>query len=75
MGDLMEYQGYIGSGHYSDEDEAFYGKLEGIRDLVTFEATDVSGLNSAFRESVDDYIATCKQNGKDPDTLFKGTFA
>ncbi len=33
----------------------------------------VSGLNSAFRESVDDYLATCRQNGRDPDKPFKGT--
>ncbi len=28
MKDFMEYKGYIGSCHYSDDDEVFYGKLE-----------------------------------------------
>lgn len=31
----MKYKMYIGSIHYSGEDEVFHGKLENIRDLVT----------------------------------------
>ena len=48
----MESQGYIGY-------EGFHGKIEGIRDLVTFEATDGASLEIAFRDAVDDYLMTC----------------
>ena len=74
MRDLLEYNGYTGSVHYSDDDEIFHGKLEGIRDLVTYEGTDVAGLKSAFREAVDDYLETCRVNNRQPDIPFKGTF-
>ena len=74
MNGAMEYKGYIGSVGYSDEDGVFHGKLEGIRDLVTFEGTDVRSLRKAFREAVDDYLATCKRLSKKPDTPFKGSF-
>ncbi len=74
MTDAMEYNNYIGSVHYSDEDEVFHGKLEGIRDLVTYEGTDVSTLKQNFREAVEDYIATCKSKGRDPDVPYKGSF-
>jgi predicted HicB family RNase H-like nuclease len=74
MSDTMEYKGYIGSVHYSAPDEVFHGKLEGIRDLVTYEGIDVKGLKSAFVEAVDDYLSTCKAKKKEPDTPFKGTF-
>lgn len=71
---LEEYKGYIGSVHYSAEDEVFHGKLEGIRDLVTYEGTDAASLKSAFREAVDDYLETCQRQNKAPDTPFKGSF-
>mgnify|MGYP000636163805 CR=1 FL=1 len=34
---IIEYKEFIGSVNYSDGDECFYGKIEGINDLVTFE--------------------------------------
>jgi len=74
MNGAMEYKGYIGSVGYSEEDEVFHGKLEGLRDLVTYEGTDVRSLKKAFREAVDDYLATCERLSKKPDTPFKGSF-
>lgn len=74
MKDMMDYEGYIGSVHYSDEDEVFHGKLEGIRDLVTYEGTDVASLKNAFHEAVDDYFSFCNRKKKQPETPFKGSF-
>ncbi len=72
--DIMEYRGYFGSAHYSDDDEVFFGKLEYIRALISYEGTDVSSLQKAFKEAVDDYLAFCKETGKEPEKPFKGTF-
>ena len=74
MRDFIEYKGYIGSVHFSGEDEVFHGKLQGIRDLVTYEGTDVTSLKQSFHGAVDDYLATCKKRGKAPDQPFKGSF-
>jgi len=74
MTTLLEYKGYYGSIDYSEEDETFFGKLEFIRDLVTFEGTDAGGLKKAFHEAVDDYLALCAAEGRDADTPFKGSF-
>jgi len=74
MTDMMEYKGYVGSVHYSPEDHAFFGKLEYIRALVNYEATDVSGLETNFREAVDDYLDLCQRQGKQPEKPFKGSF-
>jgi predicted HicB family RNase H-like nuclease len=56
MKDLMEYKGYYGSVHYSDDDQVFHGKIEFILSLVCYEGTDVKGLRAAFEEAVDDYL-------------------
>ena len=60
MKDFMEYKGYIGSVRFSAEDEVFHGRVQGIRDLVTYEGTDVTSLKRSFYEAVDDYLVTCK---------------
>jgi predicted HicB family RNase H-like nuclease len=74
MKDTMEYNGYFGSVHYNDDDKVFYGKLEFIRALVSYEGTDVISLRAAFEEAVDDYLEFCKETGKQPEKPFKGSF-
>lgn len=74
MSSFLRYKGYLGSADYSDNDEVFHGKLQGIRDLVTYEGKDVTSLKSAFREAVDDYLKTCESRGKKPETTYKASF-
>ena len=64
MKDLLQYKDFIGSVHFSAEDGVFFGKIEGINDLITFEGTTVGEINNAFREAVDDYIDICIETGK-----------
>ncbi|TGK83135.1 type II toxin-antitoxin system HicB family antitoxin [Leptospira noumeaensis] len=74
MKDLMEYKGYLGSVHFDSEDEIFYGKIEGIEDLVSFEGKSVNEIKKAFIESVNDYLELCIKAKKDPEKSFKGSF-
>jgi predicted HicB family RNase H-like nuclease len=74
MSTMLEHKGYLGSVEYSDEDETFHGRLEFIRDLVTYEGTDAKKLKAAFRDAVDDYLALCDAEGRKPDEPLKGSF-
>jgi predicted HicB family RNase H-like nuclease len=74
MKDVLQYKDYIGSVHFSSEDGVFFGKIEGINDLVTFEGTTVEEIKIAFREAVEDYTSICKQAGKTPQKSCKGNF-
>lgn len=71
---IVEYKEFIGSVNFSDADECFYGKIEGINDLVTFEGSSVKELKKSFHQSVDDYIALCLEAGKEPYKSVKGSF-
>jgi predicted HicB family RNase H-like nuclease len=74
MNDVMKYKEFIGSVRYSGEDETFYGKLEGIDDLIMFEGDSVKDLNLAFKEAVEDYKELCLQTGKQLGKSYKGSF-
>lgn len=74
MSNMLEYKGYLGSVEFSKEDEVFHGRLEFIRDLVTYEGQDAKSLMAAFEEAVDDYLDLCQSEGRKPDVPLKGSF-
>lgn len=74
MTDKLKYKEFIGTVHFSSEDEIFFGKIEGINDLVTFEGETVSKLKKAFKTAVEDYVELCKDAGKEVFKSFKGSF-
>jgi predicted HicB family RNase H-like nuclease len=68
----MTYKGYLGSVAYSEKDNIFFGKIEGINGLVNFEGESVKELTEAFHEAVDDYLAYCEDEGIEPDKSYSG---
>ena len=71
---MLNYKGFSGSVEYSANDECFFGKIIGTADLVTFEGESVVKLKKAFNEAVEDYLALCKEAGKEPQKTYKGSF-
>lgn len=61
MKEVIEYKGFIGSVQFNSIDEIYFGKIEGIEDLISFEGKSVTQLEKAFKESVNDYILLCKK--------------
>ena len=74
MINTMEYKGYIGSVEFSEADQILFGKVQGIRSLISYEGTSVSELIEDFHRAVDDYLALCETEGKIPEKAFKGSF-
>jgi predicted HicB family RNase H-like nuclease len=74
MNDMIKYKDYVGSIHYSDEDQIFYGKVEYIRSLISFEGENVVNLRVNFEEAIDDYLALCQQKDIEPEKPFKDSF-
>ena len=68
----MTYKGYLGSVAYSEKDQVFFGKIEGINGLVNFEGESVKELTEAFHEAVDDYLAYCQDEDIEPDKSYTG---
>ncbi len=70
----LEYKGYTGSIEYSPEDDLLYGKVLGIRGLISFEGETGKLLEEDFKEAINTYLADCKTKGKIPEKPFKGSF-
>ena len=74
MANLLHYKGYVGSIEFIEEKEIFYGKLEFINDLITFQGESVKELKKDFREAVEEYIKDCAELNKEPEKPFRGRF-
>ncbi len=70
----LNYKGYTGSIEYSKEDDLLYGKVLGIKGLISYEGKTGNDLESDFIEAIEDYLSTCKEAGIAPEKPFKGSF-
>jgi predicted HicB family RNase H-like nuclease len=71
---LLSYKGFYGSVNFSAADDVFYGKVEGVQDLVSFEGATVKELRQEFQKAVEDYISFCKKNGNPVQKSLMGSF-
>lgn len=74
MNNTMEYKGYIGSVEFSEEDALFYGKVMGIRAMISYEGENAKDLIADFHAAVDDYLEMCAAEGIEPEKAYKGSF-
>ena len=52
MSNTMEYKGYVGSVEFSQEDSVLFGKVMGIRALISYEGQTVQELVNDFHDAV-----------------------
>lgn len=74
MSNIMKYKGYWAEVKYNDEDECFWGKIEGLKNtLILFEGDTVKKLKKDFKDSIDIYLKNCKANNEIPEQQCKGS--
>ena len=61
---MIRYKGYVGSVEFSEEDGIFYGKVMGVRSLISYEGENEKELLNDFHNAVDDYLKTCVEEVK-----------
>ncbi|MDR2177054.1 MAG: type II toxin-antitoxin system HicB family antitoxin [Treponema sp.] len=71
---MMEYKGYLGTVEYDAESKLFHGDIINTRDVITFQGTTAAEIEKAFKDSVDDYLAWCKEEGVEPEKPYSGKF-
>ncbi|MDR3336418.1 MAG: type II toxin-antitoxin system HicB family antitoxin [Treponema sp.] len=71
---MMDHKGYLGTVEYDAEAKLFHGDIVNIRDVITFQGTTVEEIENAFKDSVDDYLVWCKEEGAAPEKPYSGKF-
>ena len=74
MNNTMEYKGYVGSVEFSEEDGVLFGKVLGIRALISYEGESGKELLADFHSAVDDYLSLCAEKDIEPERAYKGSF-
>ncbi|MDR1348103.1 MAG: type II toxin-antitoxin system HicB family antitoxin [Prevotellaceae bacterium] len=74
MNNLLVYKGFTGSVNFSADDNVFFGKIEGINDLITFEGSTVQELQQAFHYVIDEHIKDCENEQIPVEKSYKGSF-
>ena len=64
---MMEYKGYLGTVEYDADAKLFHGDIVNTRDVITFLGTTVEEIEKAFKDSIEDYGAWCKEDGVEPE--------
>ena len=72
MNNLITYKDYVGSVEFSENDGVFFGKVQGIRSLISYEGENATELIADFHAAVDDYLALCAEEGSEPEVAYKG---
>ena len=52
----MTDKGYVGSVEFSDADGVFFGKVQGVRSLISYEGETREALQADFRKAVDAHL-------------------
>lgn len=74
MSNLLSYKNYNGTVEYSREDECLFGKVIGIKSLLSYEGQSVQELEQDFKTVIDEYLQDCKEKNIEPEQPYKGTF-
>lgn len=71
MGEFaMKYKSYEALVQFDGDADIFHGEVTNTRDVITFQGTSVKELKKAFEESVEDYLAFCKELREEPSKPF-----
>ncbi len=71
---MMEYKGYTAVVEFDESVGRLHGRVvnSGSYSIATFEATDAAEIRHEFHRSIDEYLASCKEDGIEPRKPFSG---
>ncbi len=74
MSNVLSYKNYNGTVEYSREDRCLFGKVIGIKSLLSYEGSSVQELEDGFKSVIDEYLNDCEERGVVPEQPYKGSF-
>ncbi len=74
MSNLLSYKNYNGTVEYSKEDGCLFGRVVGVKSLLSYEGESVQELEQDFKNAIDEYLKDCEERNVQPEQPYKGTF-
>ena len=74
MSNWLSYKNYNGTVEYSKDDDCLFGKVVGVRSLLSYEGESIKELKADFHRVIDEYLADCGERNVEPEQPYKGTF-
>jgi len=73
-GEAVKYKGYTAVLKLDEEQGILFGRVIGLRDVITFQAETVPQAIEEFRASVDSYLELCRSRQESPEKPYSGNF-
>jgi len=72
MNNLLEHKGHMGTVEYSADDNILFGKVVGIRSLISYEGDSLQTLQSDFVDGIEHYLSCCANENVEPEKPYNG---
>lgn len=69
---ILNYEGYFAEFGYDESADAFHGRVIGLNDVIDFYGRSVDELKAEFRNSINEYINWCREEGEEPEKTWSG---
>jgi len=69
---VLHYKNYTGVFDFMPGDDAFHGRVVGLRDVVHFSGRSLEELQKSLAQGVEDYLAMCAEEGVSPEKPLSG---
>jgi predicted HicB family RNase H-like nuclease len=70
----VKYKGYTAVVTLDEDQGILFGRVLGLRDVITFEATTVAEAIEEFHATIDFYLEACAADCEEPDRPYSGNF-
>ena len=70
----MHHDGYVATIELDEDAGLFHGEVINTRDVLTFQGRTLKELRKAFADTIADYVAWCRERGKEPEKPYSGHF-
>jgi len=70
----MKYKEYSAVIDYDEESLMLHGRVIGIKDVINFYGRTPEELEKEYKNSINEYLAFCKEQKKKPEKSYPGEF-
>lgn len=72
MKNILSYKGFTAQIEFDTDDNIFFGRVLGLRDIISFHGETVVELTTDFHNAINHYLDVCKQRGEKPQKTYSG---